>query len=100
MNKKARMNKKAVAFIPIILFLGAIFLVIYLLGFLPIPSFAKIKNITNYYILVIIWFLVQGLFIYLYFKGATYITKGISFIKQKIIRGSYNLERYLITNYS
>jgi amino acid transporter len=105
MNKKTTQrsgiwNKKAFAFLPIVLFGSLSFLGLYMLGFLPIPKLEKFQSATNFYILVLLWFLIQAGIFYLFFKGGTYLAKGINFIKTKVLRLSYNFEDYMITHYS
>ena len=103
MNKKTTgriMNKKAFAFLPILVGGAIAFLGVYFLGFLPIPKLEKFQSATNFYVLVMLWFSIQAGIFYLFFKGGTYFAKGINFIKTKVLKLSYNFENYMITHYS
>lgn len=78
-------GKKGIA--PLILIAGVIgfLLIIYLVLFLPIPKFAEIRSIINYFAILIFWFAFQGLLIYGYYQLGKLFYKGFTTYKKKLL---------------
>ena len=91
-------NKKAVAPLFIILSIFVVLLVIYLLLFLPIPSFTEKRTAINYFLILIFWIAVQVGLIYAYIKLGQLAVKGFSFMRSKVKNLSISINRYLITH--
>ena len=79
-----KMNKKGIAVIFVFLFVILGLIAIYLLLFLPIPAFTKVRTIINYFLIVILWFVIQALFIYTYFRLGLLAFKGFNLYKTKV----------------
>lgn len=93
--RKITSDKRGV--IPIVLIVIGVLLILYLLLYLPIPSFKKIKAIVNYFSIFILFLAIQVGIIYGYYKLGTYVTKGIMFYNKSILnlttRIKQNIER-------
>lgn len=89
-----RKNKKGIATIFVFLIIFAVIIGIYLFLLLPIPSFAKVRAIINYFLIIVVWFVFQGLIIFGYFKLGELSFKGYKILKKKfrnIGEGTKNL---------
>jgi hypothetical protein len=76
-------DKKAIAPIFIFIFIILGLIGVYLFLLIPLPSFIKIRAIVNYFLLIILWFVFQGLIVYGYFRLGKLAVRGFS-----IYRGS------------
>lgn len=59
---------------------------IYLLLLIPIPSFTKIRAVVNYFFVIVLWFLFQGLIIYGYYKLTKLAIRGFGYYKKGITK--------------
>lgn len=78
-----RKNKRGIATIFIFLIMFAVIIGIYLLLLLPIPSFAKVRAIVNYFLILAVWFVFQGLVVFGYFKLGKLSVRGYNLFKTK-----------------
>ena len=85
------MNRKGVI-LPIIVFAGLTLVVIYIILFLPIPAFARIRQTINYFSILIFWVLFQALLIFLYYKGAIYARRGYKIYQKYIARAGLRIQ--------
>lgn len=69
-------NKKAVAPLFIFGIVFAVIIVIYLLLYLPIPAFTKLRTIVNYFLILLFFVGLQGLIIYGYYTLGRFAFKG------------------------
>ena len=78
------MNRKGIA--PIVAILGIIgfFILVYIILLIPIPAFEKIRWTINYIFIVIMFFAVQVLFFYLYFKFSVVLYRGFIIVRAKL----------------
>jgi len=90
------MNKKAIAPLFIILFVVLSLISIYVLLFIPLPAFTKIRTIINYFLIIILWFIIQVGLIYAYFQLGKLAGKGFIVLKTKIINWSLGIRNYII----
>lgn len=79
-------NNKGIAPIFIFLIIGLILIAVYLFLLIPIPAFTKIRGIINFVIIVFLWFLVQGLIIYGYFRLGKLAMVGYGYYRRGIYR--------------
>ncbi len=84
MIKMRKMNKKGIAVIFIFIFIILTLIAIYMLLFLPIPAFTKIRVIINYFLIIILWLVIQALFLYGYFRIGLLAFKGFNLYKTKV----------------
>lgn len=92
------MNKRgAVAIFSIIIFVVIALLGIYLFLNIPIPAFAKLRNLINYFIIVIVWLVLQVGLIYGYYHLGKFATKGFYLYKNKIQMGTINVKNFLLS---
>ncbi len=79
-----KMNKKGIAVIFVFGFIILALIGIYLLLFLPIPAFTKVRTIINYFLIIILWLVLQALFLYGYFRIGLLAFKGFNLYKTKV----------------
>jgi len=79
-------DKRAIApiFVFIIIVLGLIGVYLFLL--IPLPAFTKIRTIVNYFLIVILWFVFQGLVVYGYYRLGKLAVRGFAFYKKGITK--------------
>jgi len=77
-------NKKAIAPVFIFLILFAVIIGVYLLLYIPIPAFTKVRTIINFFLILIFWFLLQGFLIYGYFQLGKLAYKGYNIYQTKV----------------
>ena len=89
------MNKKGI--MPIMIFVVLAMITIYLILYLP---FFKVQRlIVNYFLIIILWVIVQIFLIWSYFKLGVYATKLFNFYKNSIVKFSFKIKKYLITKH-
>jgi hypothetical protein len=91
-------NKKGIAPIVIMLMFVLVLIAFYFILFLPIPAFTKLRVTINYFMIIIFWFLLQGILIYGYYKLGTYFIKGIRIYKSKVMDWTMNIRDYIIVH--
>lgn len=90
-------NKKALAPLGIILIIAIILVVIYLILYLPFPAFKNFRTTINYFIMVVVWFILQVGLVFAYIKIGELAVKGLKVLKFKVLKWNYQLENYIIT---
>jgi hypothetical protein len=85
------MNNKGV--VHIVLIVLGIAVVLYLLLYLPFPSFQRIRAIVNYFVIFIVFLALQGGIIYGYYKLGFYVAKGVIFYNTKIANIMTNMKQ-------
>jgi len=78
-------SKKGIAPVFIFMIITLALLGIYLLLYIPIPAFTKLRVIINYFLILIWWILFQGLLIYGYYKLVSFAVTGIKLYRKKMI---------------
>lgn len=91
-------NKKAFSPIIAIMLVGVVILAFYLLLFLPIPAFTSLRKTINYFLVIGLWFLIQALLIYFYFKMGFYTKKILYTYKNFLRTVSFKIQDYIITH--
>ena len=89
-------NKKAVLTISIIMSVIFALIVIYLILFIPLPAFTRIRMTINYFLILILFILIQVGLIYGYYKLGKYATRGFNIIKTKLMNWSINIRNYIV----
>ena len=92
-----RMNKRGVATFTVIAFLVVALLIIYVILHIPIPAFSKIKNLVNYFMIIIVWLVLQVGLIYGYYRLGLLASKGLKTYRTKIQLWTVNIKNFLIT---
>lgn len=93
-----KMSKKAVAPVMIVLIGFGILALFYVVLLIPIPAFTQLRKTINYFIMIILWFLVQALFLGIYFEVAVYMRKGFYFYKENLLKLSIKINNFIETH--
>lgn len=93
-----KLNKKGVSSIVILLSVVVVLLIIYLVLLIPIPVFKLIRSTINFFLVFILWFLIQAILIYFYYIILKYSFVAIRFYKTKINNVSKFLNDYLVVH--
>jgi hypothetical protein len=91
-------NKKAVAPVMIVLVGFGILALFYVILFIPIPAFTQLRKTINYFLIIVLWFLVQGLFLGIYFEIGKYATKGFYFYREYLLKLSIKINNFIETH--
>lgn len=78
------MNRKGIAPIIAVLAVVGFFILVYIILLIPIPAFEKIRWTINNVFIVIMFFAVQVLFFYLYFKFSAVLYRGYIVVRAKL----------------
>jgi len=89
-------NKKAIGTISVIMFILLGLISIYLILFIPLPSFTRLRMTINYFLILIFFVVIQVGLIYAYYKLGKYATRGFTIIKTKLMNWSINLRNYIV----
>lgn len=89
-----KMNKRGV--LPIIAFVFISLLAIYVVLWLPIPSFASIRSMINYFMVIIFWIAFQIALIYGYYKLGVLIAKGLNLYRSKFHLWTVNVKNFML----
>lgn len=92
------MNKKGIAPLIVVFYGIIILLIVYLLLFIPIPAFTRIKAIVNYFLIILLWIILQVGFVYLYITLGRFFVKAFRVVKLKVIRGSFSVRKFILTH--
>lgn len=79
-------NKKGIATIFVFIIIVLVLIGIYLMLLVPLPAFTKIRTIINYFLILILWFVFQGLIVFGYFRLGKLAVRGFSIYKKGITR--------------
>lgn len=92
------MNKRG--FAPLFVILGLVLglIIIYCLLFIPIPAFTKVRMLVNYFLIIILWVLIQAGLIYGYYHGGKFVVRGFSTLKKMLTNWSLSIEKFIITH--
>lgn len=91
-------NKKGVAPVMIVLIGFGILALFYVVLLIPIPAFTQLRKTINYFIMIVLWFLVQALFLGIYFEVAVYMRKGFYFYKENLLKLSIKINNFIETH--
>lgn len=89
-------NRKGIAPIFLVLVILLVLVAFYLVLWIPIPAFTKIRSVINYVLLLILFVAVQILIILGYYYTGKYIVKGVQLYKRKFQGLFLKIENYLI----
>jgi hypothetical protein len=89
-------NKKAIATISIIMSIIFAIIGIYLILFIPLPAFTRIRMTFNYFLILIFFIVIQIGLIYAYYKLGKYAMRGFNIIKTKLMNWSINIRNYIV----
>lgn len=95
MNK---MSRKGVAPIAVIGIALAVILVVYLILFIPIPAFTKLRQSINYYLVVALWIVIQASVVYGVYKVIMYINQGIKIYKNNLLKIDTKIKDFILTH--
>jgi hypothetical protein len=93
---KLMKNRKAVAPLFVFLIIILILIAVYITLFIPIPAFQKLRMIINYFLIIILWVVLQAGLIYVYFRIGTYSTKGFNTMRGLVTRGTFKMRHFII----
>lgn len=79
-------NKKAITPIFIFVIILLIMIGVYLFLLIPLPAFTKIRTIVNYFLIIILWFVFQGLIVFGYYKLGKLAVRGFAIYKKGITK--------------
>jgi hypothetical protein len=92
-------NKKGVIpLIPILIFVGLFLITVYVLLYLPIPAFKTIRYSVEYFLLVLLWFILEVAIIYIYFKIIMFSRRGLEMYKRLIKNIGGRIDRYIVVH--
>lgn len=89
-------NKKGMATIFLVLTVFFILGGIYLILFIPLPAFTRLRMTVNYLLILIFFIALQVGLIYGYYKLGKYVTIGFNLLKGKLMKWSLNIRNYII----
>lgn len=92
MNKKGQFT----IILYVILALIVIYLIVILLGNF-IPFFSFVESQVNFYLLLAFWIVFQVALIFCFYKMFTYVFRNYILIKNKIMKWSFSIQKYIIT---
>lgn len=91
-------NKKAIGkiLISVILTLLGIYLSLYILPESIFPKAKLILNLINYFLILILFLIIQIGLIYAYYQLGKYAVRGFHIIQTKLINWSINIRNYIV----
>lgn len=93
-----KMNRRGFAPILIVLIGFGVLALFYVILFIPIPAFTQLRKTINYFIWIILWFLVQALFLGIYFEVGKYMTKAFYYYKENVLKLSIKINNFIETH--
>lgn len=92
------MNKKGIGIIMILGFFVILIIGIYLVLLIPIPAFTKIRTTINYFLMLLLWIVLQVGLISGYYKLIRFGIVFILSLKTKFSKWTFGVQRYIITH--
>ena len=89
--RKIMNDKRGV--LPLVFIVLGIVVVFYLILFLPIPAFKKIRAMINYFSILAIFLVLQAGIVYGYYKLGNLISKGVLLYNTKIANLTINIRK-------
>lgn len=89
-------NKKAIGTISIIISIIFAIIGFYLVLFIPIPAFTRLRTTINYFLILILFIVIQIGLIYAYYKLGKYAVRGFKIVQTKLTNWSINIRNYII----
>jgi len=89
-------NKKGFAVFTAIAFVLLSLLAIYIILYLPVPAFASIRSMINYFMVLIFWVTLQVIFVYGYYKLGLLIGKGLKLYRGKMHLWTINVKNFML----
>lgn len=71
-------------------------LAIYLVLHFPIPAFASIRSMINYFMVLILWVVLQIAIIYGYYKLGMLVARGLSLYRGKLHLWMINIKEFML----
>jgi hypothetical protein len=90
-------NKRGIATIFLLAVVVLILLGIYIVLYLPLPVFSKIRSLLHYIMIIIVWVSLQIGLIYGYYRLAIYTRQGISIYKRKVQIWTFKVKNFLLS---
>lgn len=91
-------SKRAIAPLFLILFSAFFLLTIYIGLFIPIPAFTKLRMMINYFLILVVWFILQAGLIYGYYRIGNFVVNGFLQFKSKLLKLSSRIEKYILSS--
>lgn len=91
-------SKRAIAPLFLILFSVFFLITIYIGLFIPIPAFTKLRMMINYFLILIVWFIIQAGLVYGYYRIGSFVVNGLLQFKSKIMKFSSRIEKYILSS--
>lgn len=89
-------NRKGVAGIVIVGIIALVLLAIYILLFLPVPSFTKLRSVVNYVLIILFWIIFQAGIILAYYHLGKLIVRGVRIYRNKFKNAITRIRSYLV----
>ena len=89
-------NKKAVSTISIIMSIIFAIVGFYLILFIPIPAFTRLRTTINYFLILTFFIVIQIGLIYAYYKLGRYTAKGFKIVQTKLMNWSINIRNFIV----
>ena len=96
-NKQSIIGKKGIAPLLAVLTIFFALIVVYCLLFIPIPAFTQIRMVVNYFLIIILWIIIQVALFYGYFKLGSFAFKGMRTLQHKVASMSLKIRHLIIT---
>lgn len=90
------MNKRSMAPFLVIIIIVLSMIAIYCLLYIPIPKFKEIRTIINYFLIIILWIILQVGLVYGYVQLGKLTEKGIKNVRNMMTKWSMNIRRFII----
>lgn len=89
-------NKKGITTIFLIMIIFFTLGAIYLILFIPLPAFTRIRMTVNYFLILIFFGAIQIGLIYGYYRLGKYAVRGFTIIRTKLMNWSINIRNYIV----
>lgn len=90
-------NRKGVIPIVLVGWIALALVVIYLVLYIPIPSFKLVRSSIDLFIIFALWILIQVAVVSLYYYVAKYIIRAVQIFKKYILNFSVKFKKLLLT---
>lgn len=91
-------SKKSIAPLFIIVIIILVLIGVYIFLLLPVPKFAKIRTIINYFLILIFWFILQVGLIFAYYKLIHYSIRGFDTLKRKFLKFTLRINNFIVVH--
>lgn len=92
-----RKNNRGVATMTAVAIILLVIIGIYILLYLPFPKFKVIRGFVNYFLIIILWLVLQVGIVFAYYRLGKLVARGVRIYKSRLNNLTIRLQNFLLS---